>query len=302
MGHASLGYVFGNLCAVSVWVRRSGEKHGHDVETQVDLTRIVDEAATDLLSSPSFPRHTFRPSMESAEELQQLEITALRSIYANGFIDCPPPTLWRRSKRLARGRYVKKRENCELWKVKSKAIGWEGRLSWGHLGSSSVRYPSFRSGCVMWGAGVCATYEIASLWFLQVIRMGYCSNIAGNPSFLSTMSRQTWCFSALSWCQSMTRRMPIWLWRPVAWRHTLFSSFARRDVVIWRSEDRGAGRRGNRAVAVPCVQNGENLSPFGRTAHARHWMSGPPNFKTTCTPIVTRTEELLVNISSIRVD
>ena len=40
MGHASLGYVFGNLCAVSVCVGRSGEAHGLDVEMEVDFTRI----------------------------------------------------------------------------------------------------------------------------------------------------------------------------------------------------------------------------------------------------------------------
>ena len=33
--------------------------------------------------------------MESAEELQQLEITALRSIYDKDFILCPPPTVWK---------------------------------------------------------------------------------------------------------------------------------------------------------------------------------------------------------------
>lgn len=33
--------------------------------------------------------------MDSAEELQQLEITALQSIYAQDFIDCPPPTVWK---------------------------------------------------------------------------------------------------------------------------------------------------------------------------------------------------------------
>lgn len=33
--------------------------------------------------------------MESTEELQKLEITALRSIYAEDFIDCPPPTVWK---------------------------------------------------------------------------------------------------------------------------------------------------------------------------------------------------------------
>ncbi|KAF8677870.1 hypothetical protein AX14_004754, partial [Amanita brunnescens Koide BX004] len=38
--------------------------------------------------------------MESAEELQQLEITALRSIYADDFIDCPPPTVWKGATRL----------------------------------------------------------------------------------------------------------------------------------------------------------------------------------------------------------
>ncbi|KAF8883813.1 hypothetical protein BD779DRAFT_1674349 [Infundibulicybe gibba] len=33
--------------------------------------------------------------MESAEELQELEITALKSIYAEDFIDCPPPRAWK---------------------------------------------------------------------------------------------------------------------------------------------------------------------------------------------------------------
>ena len=33
--------------------------------------------------------------MESTEELQQLEITALRSIYAEEFIDAPPPKVWK---------------------------------------------------------------------------------------------------------------------------------------------------------------------------------------------------------------
>jgi translation initiation factor 2-alpha kinase 4 len=33
--------------------------------------------------------------MESPEELQQLEITALRSIYADDLTDCPPPTVWK---------------------------------------------------------------------------------------------------------------------------------------------------------------------------------------------------------------
>ena len=33
--------------------------------------------------------------MDSAEELQQLEITALRSIYDKDFILCPPPTVWK---------------------------------------------------------------------------------------------------------------------------------------------------------------------------------------------------------------
>ncbi|KAF8345771.1 kinase-like domain-containing protein [Amanita rubescens] len=38
--------------------------------------------------------------MESTEELQKLEITALRSIYAEDFIDCPPPTVWKGATRL----------------------------------------------------------------------------------------------------------------------------------------------------------------------------------------------------------
>jgi translation initiation factor 2-alpha kinase 4 len=33
--------------------------------------------------------------MDTAEEPQQLEITALRSIYAEEFIDVPPPTVWK---------------------------------------------------------------------------------------------------------------------------------------------------------------------------------------------------------------
>ena len=33
--------------------------------------------------------------MDSPEELQQLEITALRSIYDQDFILCPPPTVWK---------------------------------------------------------------------------------------------------------------------------------------------------------------------------------------------------------------
>ncbi|KAF9445879.1 Serine/threonine-protein kinase [Macrolepiota fuliginosa MF-IS2] len=33
--------------------------------------------------------------MDSTEELQQLEITALRSIYAEDFIECPPPKAWK---------------------------------------------------------------------------------------------------------------------------------------------------------------------------------------------------------------
>ena len=33
--------------------------------------------------------------MDTAEELQQLEITALRSIYDKDFILCPPPTVWK---------------------------------------------------------------------------------------------------------------------------------------------------------------------------------------------------------------
>ncbi|KIL60768.1 hypothetical protein M378DRAFT_906708 [Amanita muscaria Koide BX008] len=38
--------------------------------------------------------------MESTEELQKLEITALRSIYADEFIDCPPPKVWKGAGRL----------------------------------------------------------------------------------------------------------------------------------------------------------------------------------------------------------
>ncbi|KAK2467467.1 hypothetical protein APHAL10511_000322 [Amanita phalloides] len=38
--------------------------------------------------------------MQSTDELQQLEITALRSIYAEDFIDCPPPTVWKGAARL----------------------------------------------------------------------------------------------------------------------------------------------------------------------------------------------------------
>ena len=33
--------------------------------------------------------------MDSAEELQQLEITALQSIYDKDFIECPPLTVWK---------------------------------------------------------------------------------------------------------------------------------------------------------------------------------------------------------------
>lgn len=33
--------------------------------------------------------------MDTAEELQKLEITALRSIYAEDFIDVPPPRAWK---------------------------------------------------------------------------------------------------------------------------------------------------------------------------------------------------------------
>ena len=36
-----------------------------------------------------------RVPMASTEELQQLEITALRSIYDEDFIDCPPPKAWK---------------------------------------------------------------------------------------------------------------------------------------------------------------------------------------------------------------
>lgn len=38
--------------------------------------------------------------MDTTEELQQLEITALRSIYAEDFIDCPPPKVWKGAGRL----------------------------------------------------------------------------------------------------------------------------------------------------------------------------------------------------------
>ncbi|KAF8639379.1 hypothetical protein AX17_001535 [Amanita inopinata Kibby_2008] len=38
--------------------------------------------------------------MESTEELQQLEIMALRSIYDEDFIDCPPPKAWKGATRL----------------------------------------------------------------------------------------------------------------------------------------------------------------------------------------------------------
>jgi translation initiation factor 2-alpha kinase 4 len=33
--------------------------------------------------------------MESSEELQQLELTALKSIYAEDFIETPPPKAWK---------------------------------------------------------------------------------------------------------------------------------------------------------------------------------------------------------------
>ena len=33
--------------------------------------------------------------MESSEDRQQLEITALRSIYDADFLDCPPPKAWK---------------------------------------------------------------------------------------------------------------------------------------------------------------------------------------------------------------
>jgi eukaryotic translation initiation factor 2-alpha kinase 4 len=33
--------------------------------------------------------------MDPPEELQQLEITALQSIYDQDFIECPPPTVWK---------------------------------------------------------------------------------------------------------------------------------------------------------------------------------------------------------------
>jgi len=33
--------------------------------------------------------------MESAESLQQLEMTALRSIYGNDFVEMPPPKVWK---------------------------------------------------------------------------------------------------------------------------------------------------------------------------------------------------------------
>lgn len=33
--------------------------------------------------------------MDSTEELQKLEITALQSIYAEDFIECPPPRVWK---------------------------------------------------------------------------------------------------------------------------------------------------------------------------------------------------------------
>ncbi|CCM05314.1 uncharacterized protein FIBRA_07528 [Fibroporia radiculosa] len=38
--------------------------------------------------------------MESQEERQQLEITALKSIYDNDFIECPPPKVWKGAPRL----------------------------------------------------------------------------------------------------------------------------------------------------------------------------------------------------------
>lgn len=38
--------------------------------------------------------------MESTQELQQLEITALKSIYADDFIECPPPKAWKAAARL----------------------------------------------------------------------------------------------------------------------------------------------------------------------------------------------------------
>lgn len=38
--------------------------------------------------------------MDSSEELQQLEITALKSIYGNDFIECPPPKAWKGAARL----------------------------------------------------------------------------------------------------------------------------------------------------------------------------------------------------------
>ena len=33
--------------------------------------------------------------MESTQELQQLEITVLKSIYADDFMECPPPKAWK---------------------------------------------------------------------------------------------------------------------------------------------------------------------------------------------------------------
>ncbi|KAG2024094.1 STE/STE20/YSK protein kinase [Coprinopsis cinerea AmutBmut pab1-1] len=38
--------------------------------------------------------------MDSTEELQQLEITALKSIFGNDFIECPPPKAWKGAARL----------------------------------------------------------------------------------------------------------------------------------------------------------------------------------------------------------
>jgi len=38
--------------------------------------------------------------MESTEELQQQEITALKSIYGDDFQECPPPTVWKGAARL----------------------------------------------------------------------------------------------------------------------------------------------------------------------------------------------------------
>jgi hypothetical protein len=36
-----------------------------------------------------------RLRMDSTAELQQLEITALQSIYAEDFVECPPPKAWK---------------------------------------------------------------------------------------------------------------------------------------------------------------------------------------------------------------